>query len=352
VRLAGDHALAHHRQGELWEILGYYDRAEASWRKAQQVDGTFSPSHFRLGRVLVWRAYQANLSYAGDDIEDRESEARRLAEEASREIEAARAQSSGFDSRIQADIAAAMNAYLLKQNAKVAEMCAESTRRHAGVRGVEEFWWLLGLVGNVWKERLAALNQAIELRPKFPLALFTRAVLQSQQAALREAMLDYDRVIELCPTFAEAVVNRGSLRFRVGDARGALEDFEALLRMGQRTKAAYNGRGRTKSELMGDADGGLADLTEAIRLGPKYYLPYQARAKIYLEKGNLDGAIADSTRSLELQADVVSLTTRFKARKLKGDLAGALEDGRQILKTAPKADIQRDVEDLERRLPK
>ncbi len=352
VRLGGDHALAHHRQGELWEILGYYDRAEASWRKAQQVDATFSPSHFRLGRVLVWRAYQANLSYTGDDVEDREAEARRLAEEATREIEAARTQSSGFDSQIQADIAAAMNVYLLKQNEKVAEMCAESTRRHAGRRGVEEFSWLLGLVGKTRKEKQSALDQAIQLRSKFPLALFSRAILLSQHGAEKEALLDYDRVIELCPTFAEAYVNRGSLRFRLKDARGALEDFETLLRMGLRVQSAYVGRGRTKLELMGDADGALSDLTEAIRLNPNHYLPLQARAKLYLAKGNVDGAIADSTRSIELRADVVSLGTRLQARKLKGDLAGALEDGRQLLKTAPTPEIQREVEDLERRLPK
>jgi hypothetical protein len=42
---------------------------------------------------------------------------------------------------------------------------------------------------------------------------------------------------------------------------------------------------------------------------------------------------------------------------LKGDAAGALDDGRLYLKTAPKerpgyAEIQRSVEELERRLPK
>jgi tetratricopeptide (TPR) repeat protein len=251
-----------------------------------------------------------------------------------------------------------MNAYLLfKQDAKVGEMCAEYIRRHAGRRGVEEFWWLLGLVGKTGKERLAGLNQAIQLRPKFPLALYARGVLQSQLGADKESMADYNRVIELCPTFAEAYVNRGSLCFRAKDARGALEDFEALLRMGRRVQAAYTGRGRTKLELMGDVDGALPDLTEAIRLSPNHYLPLQARAKAYLAKGNLDGAIADSTRSLDARMDAAALEIRFKARMLKGDPAGALEDGRLYLKAAPKerpgyVEIQRDVEELERRLPK
>jgi tetratricopeptide (TPR) repeat protein/tRNA A-37 threonylcarbamoyl transferase component Bud32 len=353
VRLANDVALVHHRQGELWEILGYYERAEAAWRKAQEVDPKFGPAHFRLGRILVWRAYQASLGYAGDDLEDRASEARRLADEAIHEIDAARKESAGFDDPIQADIAAAMSVFLRKLNDQVHEMCAESIQKHVGRQGVEEFWWLMGLVSKSKTDKRRCLDQAINLRPKFPLALFSRAVHLAANAELTEALRDYDRVIELCPTFAEAYVNRGSLRFRLKDARGATEDFETLMKLGVRLGAAYTGRARTRFELQGDAEGALADFAESLRHNPNHYLPYQARARLHLAKGNLDGAIADSTRSLELQKDAVSLLTRFRARALKGDLAAALEDGRAYLKETPKdAEVQKEVEELQRRLPK
>jgi tetratricopeptide (TPR) repeat protein len=122
-------------------------------------------------------------------------------------------------------------------------------------------------------------------------------------------------VIELCPTFAEAYVNRGSLRFRQKDAKGAIEDFETLIRMGQRLGAAYNGRGRSRYELLGDIPGGLADLSEAIRINPGHYLPYQARALLYLQTGEVEKAISDSTRSYDLVQDVVSLSIRCRARR-------------------------------------
>jgi serine/threonine-protein kinase len=147
LRLASDTALAHHRLGELWEIQGHYDKAEASWRKAREVDPAFVPAHFRLGRILVWRAYQASLSYTGDDIEDRQAEARRRADEAAREIEAARKESAGFDSEVQSDIASAMVAYLKQENEKVTEICKAAIARHGARRGGEELWWLSGLVG-------------------------------------------------------------------------------------------------------------------------------------------------------------------------------------------------------------
>jgi serine/threonine-protein kinase len=349
LRLASDYALAHHRSGELWEIQGYYDKAEASWRKARQVDATFAPAHFRLGRILVWRAYQASLSYAGDDIEDRQTEARRRAEEASSEIEAARKESAGFDREVQADVAAAMLAFLRKEGEKVSEICRAAIERHGNRRGGEELWWLQGMVAKTRPEKQRCFNQAILLRPQFPLALYSRALMHSSYGAEDEAIRDYDRVIELCPTFAEAYVNRGSQHFRKKNAAAAIADFETLIRMGQRLGAAYNGRGRCRYELLGDVGGGLADLSEAIRINPGHYLPYQARAALYLNRGDLEQAIADSTRSYELQADLQSLALRCRARFGKGDLAGALEDGRAYLKSAPKehpayAEIQKIVD--------
>ncbi len=354
VRLAFDTALAHHRLGELWEIQGHYDKAEASWRQARAVDPSFAPAHFRLGRILVWRAYQASLSYTGDDIDDRQAEARRRAEEASREIEAARKESAGFDSEVQSDIAAAMVAFLRKENEKVFEICRAAIERHGKRRGGEELWWLQGMVAKTRAEKQRCFNQAILLRPKFPLALYSRAQTNSGNGEEDVAIADYDRVIELCPTFAEAYVNRGSQHFRKKNAKAAIEDFETLIRLGQRLSAAYNGRGRCRYELLGDVPGGLADLSEAIRINPGAYLPYQARASLYLKTGYFEKAIADSTRSYELHSDVGSLGIRCRARAAKGDLADALEDGRIFLKTAPKdhpavGEIRKIVDDLERK---
>jgi tetratricopeptide (TPR) repeat protein len=321
------------------------------------VDPSFAPAHFRLGRVLVWRAYQANLSYAGDEVGERNAEARRLAEEASREIEAARKEAAGFDSRIQSDVAAAMTAYLAKEMEKVIEASQAAIARHAGQRGVEEFWWLLCLANKVRAEKLRCIEQAIALRPKFPLALFHRAVLHADLGHLDLALQDYDRVIELCPTFAEAYVNRGSVRFRAKDAKGSIEDFDSLIRMGRRLGAAYNGRGRARFELQGDLEGGLADLTEAIRLMPNHYLPRQSRAVLYLKMGEYDKCIADTMASIDLRGDLPSILTRFRARVLKGDAPGALEDGRVFLQQAPKdhaavAEVQKAVDELARKLQK
>jgi tetratricopeptide (TPR) repeat protein len=352
--LASDYALAHHRLGELWEIQGHYDKAEASWRKARQVDPSFAPGHFRLGRILVWRAYQASLSYTGDDIEDRQAEARRRAEEASSEIEAARKESAGFDSEIQSDIAAAMIAFLKKENEKVSEICRGAIERHGKRRGGEELWWLQGMVARVRAEKQHCFNQAILLRPKFPLALYSRALTNSGIGEEDVAIADYDRVIELCPTFAEAYVNRGSNYFRKKNAKAAIEDFETLIQLGQRLGAAYNGRGRCRYELLGDVEGGLADLSEALRINPSHYLPLQARAALYLKQGDFDKAIADSTRAYELHSDLTALSIRCRGRFGKGDVHGALEDGRTFLKTAPKenpayAEIQKIVDDLQRK---
>ena len=63
--------------------------------------------------------------------------------------------------------------------------------------------------------------------------------------------------------------------------------------------SAYNERGNAKGDK-GDLDGAIADYTRAIELDPKFTEAYYNRGLAKKHKGDLDGAIADYNRVIEI----------------------------------------------------
>jgi len=330
LRLAPELPLAWYLQGETEELGGDYAAAQGSFERAVTLDPGFGPARYRLGRVLLWRAYGASLSFWPDERELRRAEAEQLARQGIREIEAARG--SGFDNDLQREIAAAMLAYLRGSREEVRRLCREGILRFGKKEGVEEFHWLRGLVEESKEEQLRAFDQALTLRPKFPLALYSRASARDPVGAIE----DYDRAIAISPGFAEAYLNRGSARWARGDAAGATADFDELIRRGALLPGAYNGRGRTILELLDDPARALPDLDEAIRLRPEgYVLPYIARSRARLLLKDYDGAIGDATKAISISPWSEPFTTRGLARLEKGERAAARADLEEALRKGP-----------------
>ncbi|HZE95599.1 MAG TPA: tetratricopeptide repeat protein, partial [Planctomycetota bacterium] len=317
-------------RGEEQELRGDYARAQECFGRAVERDPRLGPARYHLGRVLLYRAYVASLDFWPDQRALRRAEAEQMAWQAIREIQAA--QGSGFDNDLQREIASAMLAYLRGEKDTVRRISRDAIERFGRKEGVEEFHWLLGLVLESKAEQQKAFDEALALRPKFALALYSRASARDRDGALE----DYDRVLSISPGFAEAYLNRGSTRWAKGDARGAYEDFDRLVRSGELLPGAYNGRGRTVLELMNDPDRALPDLDEAIRLRPEgYVLPYIARAKARLLKKDYDGAIADATKAISISAWSDPFHTRGVAKLARGDRDGAAADLEVALQKGP-----------------
>jgi tetratricopeptide (TPR) repeat protein/tRNA A-37 threonylcarbamoyl transferase component Bud32 len=343
IRLAPDLALGPHRLGEVWELKGEYPRAEASWRKATELDPAFGPAHYRLGRVLLSRAYLASLAFYAEEREPHRAEGVELARRGAREIEAA---GSVFDSDLQREIAQAMLACLRDEREPARRICREGIRRFGKQEGVEDLHWLLGLVSDGPAEQWRALNEAVALRPKFPLALYCRAGVRSHSGDLEGAIADYDEAIKVNPGFAEAYLNRGSARFGKGDGPGAYHDFDWLIEHGLLLPGAHNGRGRTLLECMNRPLEAIPDLDRAIALQPEgYVLPYMARARARLALGRLDGAIADADKALGISRWSEIYFIRGQAKLAQGDRPGARKDLEEALRTAgPEGAYRKSVE--------
>jgi tetratricopeptide (TPR) repeat protein len=348
VRLAPGLPLAHHRLGEAWELLGSYDHAEEAWRKATALDPRFGPAHYRLGRVLMTRAYLASLDlWHGRGIAP---EGERMALEAAREIEAAQAEGSGFDHDLQRQAAAAMLAWLRRDRDTARRTCRAALDHFGNRPGSEDFHWLLGLAAEPPEDPLSAYDAAIALRPGFPLALYVRADARLQRRDYDGAVSDYDEAIRILPGFHEAFIYRATVLYQKKDAAAAHAAFTGLIEQGILLPAAYNGRGWTRIELQDDLDGGIADLGEAIRRKPEGYgLPYAERARALFRKGRHAEAAADCTKAIPLMPDWGDLRRiRARCRAALGDVEGAFED-LKALGEARGGELWKEVEEARRK---
>lgn len=341
LELAPGLALGHYRLGEARELRGDYAGAQECFARAAELDPKFGPARYRLGRVLLWRAYGSSINIWPDQYQEARAEAEQSVQQAVREIEAA--QTSGFDNDLHREIASAMLAYLRGEKETVHRICREGIQRFGTKDGVEEFHWLMGLVLKTPAAQRKAFDEALSLRPKFALALYSRAMATPDDLDAR--IRDYDRAIAVSPGFSEAYLGRGSVKYAKKDAKGAYDDFDHLIRMGAQLPGAYNGRGRVVVELMNDPDRALPDLDEAIRLRPEgYVLPYIARARAHYLKKNYDAAIADATKAIAISAWEEPFRYRGLAKLAKGDRAGAVADLEQAQRRGPNdPEVRREV---------
>lgn len=98
---------------------------------------------------------------------------------------------------------------------------------------------------------------------------------------------------------------------------------------------AYNNRGIAKRGK-GDLDGAIADYNRAIELNPQSTKAYINRGVAKRGKGHVDGAIADYKRAIELNPqDARAYVHLGEARRVKGDPDGAIVDFNRALKIDP-----------------
>jgi serine/threonine protein kinase/Tfp pilus assembly protein PilF len=357
VDRAPDLAIAHHRLGEVQYLRGHYEEAERSWRKAVELDPKLGSAHFRLGQVLFWRAYQAHLDLWYDSKGTRKARTARLAREGAEEFRIAQEEGSGFDSELQREISAAMQAYLQEDPKSVREICGKNVARFGIVEGVEEFYWILGLVEQTPAEQIQAFDKAIEIKPKFPFALYTRAHARQREDTperILKAREDFSQAIRIHPDFSEAYIFRGSIYLQdPKDVPAALDDFNKAISLGgDQSAAAYNGRASVRLNHLHDIDGAIVDCDEAIRQQPDdYALPYYSRAIAEYKKRNYDAALRDAAKELEIGwTPGVHMMHRLRAKcfDAKGDSQGALAEAAHLAHSgAPRTELERVLHELQ-----
>ena len=156
-----------------------------------------------------------------------------------------------------------------------------------------------------------------------------------RQGNYRGAIADYDRAIELKPDYAEACFSRGVAKGCLGDYRGAIADCDRVIEFKPDDAEAYFLRGIAKGGL-GDHDGAIADFDQVIESKPDYVEAYFLRGSDKFALGDYEGAIADSDRAIELKPDYVNAYyTRGVAKGSLGDYRGAIADYDRAIELKP-----------------
>jgi tetratricopeptide (TPR) repeat protein len=204
-----------------------------------------------------------------------------------------------------------------------------------------------------YPDALADLTRAVELDPKNPDVLLSRAKLHLQMNKRELARADLDRAIGLKPDLAEALGIRAYLKLEAKDLAGAQSDFDAATGndpVGRLNTAAYFVQAGDYAEGVANLDrwvaanpkhdklaealnlrcwaraqGGvelnqaLADCDAALKLSRHNPAYLDSRGLVHLRLGQYDASIADYDMALRLRPNVAwSLYGRGLAKQHKG----------------------------------
>lgn len=330
VRTAPEYAPAHHLLGRVRALQGWEDQAEACWREAIRLDPGFGPAHFHLGRLLLVRSYLEMLGVGPEEREARKGEARRLAEEAAKEVEAA--ERAGLENPLQKETARAM-VLLLRNREAVRPMAREAERKYGRVEGLEELYWLSGVASSPTETE--SFDRAIELHPGHVLALFSRAAARSANNDLEGAIEDLTAALRIHPRFAHAYNHRGAMHFLRGEDDAALRDFQAAVSVGPGVWAAFYNRGLVRLKKK-DFRAAIEDFTRALEGWPRSAAAHDRRGFARLQLGDAGAAIEDFSAAIRIRPRyALAYSDRGLARHAQGDLAGALEDFQRAMEIEP-----------------
>jgi tetratricopeptide (TPR) repeat protein len=158
-----------------------------------------------------------------------------------------------------------------------------------------------GGASDEWPRALADATKAVELDRTLAAAWETRGWSRIASGDWEGGLADSTTAVELDPTLGHAWANRGSILLFGAhpDIESAILAFSRAVELIPEAAWIWSNRGIARSRN-GDLSGAVEDLTRAIAIEPKKADHLSVRAKMYVELHQLDEAISDLERYLEL----------------------------------------------------
>jgi tetratricopeptide (TPR) repeat protein len=143
--------------------------------------------------------------------------------------------------------------------------------------------------------------------------------------AYDEAIQSFDRAIKIWPDFAEAYLNRGVAEHVTGRTAPALADLEKAVELDPNQPRAYNERGQIYIEGA-DIQRAIQEFDRSIQVKPSLEAYYQ-RGQAYERLGQHQKAVADFDSAIsEFREAPYVYRARATAKRNAGDTEGAVSD--------------------------
>ncbi|MEV0973427.1 tetratricopeptide repeat protein [Microtetraspora glauca] len=180
-------------------------------------------------------------------------------------------------------------------------------------------------------DALADYETAIRVSPPLPEAYYNRAELHLSCGDLDRARADLDHVLELDPVFLDAYVNRAGVLAMLDEHEAARRDVEAGLEIDPGNPHLHGVLGQIETAAGRYAEARAA-FDAAVARDPAIGGAWANRGILRYQTGDLEGAVADLTRAIELEEDAALYANRAIALRdlgrfdeAKADLARAHE---------------------------
>jgi protein O-mannosyl-transferase len=174
-------------------------------------------------------------------------------------------------------------------------------------------------------------------------AFFERGIARGKQGAYAESNKDFDRVIKLNPAHADAYFNKAYNLYKTAVLFEALDHLNSALDIHSDFVEAYAFRGEIRTQV-GDFNNALSDFDSVIMKNPKYPKIREARNKcVYIFENNLraldmifrkeyEAAIAYYDLGIEHHPEMpVLYSNRGYVKAENGDIQGAIKDYNKAL---------------------
>jgi len=123
-----------------------------------------------------------------------------------------------------------------------------------------------------------------------------------EEGKFEAAIESYSQAITLSQLYSWAYCNRAAVHLAQGETDKAIEDYSAVVDIDPTDSAGYNGRAFARAQKADpDLDASLKDCDQAIKLDPGNGAAFCTRGFIHMRLGNIDDAITDQRRAMDLE---------------------------------------------------
>jgi len=191
-----------------------------------------------------------------------------------------------------------------------------------------------------YQEAIENFTQATQINANFTAAYMNRCLAYLQQSEYQMAIEDCTQALQSNPENPEAYLNRGLAYYRLGLTPTAIADYTRVIQLKPQDYRAYYNRGLARFDQE-DYESAIADYNQALRQTPTLHSQalssvYNDRGLVYLQLGNLTGAIANFSLAIRLNTDDArAYYNRGCACHRQGAYSRAIRDFTQSLQRHP-----------------